>query len=288
MEGGEVLHSKTELQEENIHCHHSITTSSSVSFDLHCHSFYEIYYLISGRVQYRVEGRLFLPEPNSLLLIPAKAFHGVQVESSEPYERYALHFLPEILPEEERNLLLRPFFSGKMHINLREPFRFRQYCDSLLQCQDIQGPLRQVAVRCRLEALLTQLSLVCGSSLSAQEPECAHWAGEILQYINDHLSEPLPLKEIADHFFISKNHLNRVFQSTTGTTVGNYIGFKRSALAQQLLLQGQSATEAALNAGFRDYSTFYRSYRRIFGYGPADTKEHLLHPAKLAQKKEVS
>jgi AraC-like DNA-binding protein/mannose-6-phosphate isomerase-like protein (cupin superfamily) len=271
------LHSKKELQEEKISCHHSITTNPNVSFALHCHSFYEIYYFLSGRVQYRVEGKLFLPEPNSLLLIPAKAFHGVRVESDEPYERYALHFLPEILPKEEEELLLAPFHSGRIHVRLREPLRFRQYCDSLLQCGDFHGPLRQVAVRCRLEALLTQLAVVCGSAAPGGEGEGAHSAEEILQYINEHLSEPLPLQGIADHFFISKNHLNRVFQSATGTTVGNYINFKRSVLAQQLLLEGQSATEAALNAGFRDYSTFYRSYRRIFGYGPAETRERLLH-----------
>lgn len=47
------MHSKKELQEEKISCHHSITTNPNVSFALHCHSFYEIYYFLSGRVQYR-------------------------------------------------------------------------------------------------------------------------------------------------------------------------------------------------------------------------------------------
>ena len=264
------------LEEESIHCHHSVSTRQSASFDLHCHSFYEIYYFISGKVQYRIEGRSFLPEPGSLLLIPANAFHGVRVDSREPYERYAFHFLPELLPKEEADLLLAPFQSGRRYLRLADSAAFRPYCDSLLQCGEIEGALRPVAVRCRLEALLTELSLIWGVSPGPAETEEGRLTEKILSYINGHLLEPLPLKALGARFFISRNHLNRVFQAATGTTVGSYIAYKRSARAQRLLLEGQSAKEAALNAGFRDYSTFYRSYRRVFGYAPAKTRERLL------------
>ena len=39
-------------------------------------------------------------------------------------------------------------------------------------------------------------------------------------------------------------------------------------LAQELLTGGLSAQEAAVRAGFGDYSSFYRSYRRILGHSP--------------------
>ena len=39
------------------------------TIDLHHHDFYEIYYFISGQVEYRVEGSTYLMQPGDLLLI---------------------------------------------------------------------------------------------------------------------------------------------------------------------------------------------------------------------------
>ena len=42
--------------------------------------------------------------------------------------------------------------------------------------------------------------------------------------------------------------------------------------AQQLLLDGIPASEAALRTGFGDYSNFYRTYRRLSGHSPAEAQ----------------
>lgn len=44
-------------------------------------------------------------------------------------------------------------------------------------------------------------------------------------------------------------------------------------LARQLLGQGCTPAEAAAQAGYQDYSTFSRAYKKQFGHGPsADAK----------------
>ena len=53
----------------------------------------------------------------------------------------------------------------------------------------------------------------------------------------------------------------------------SYVSHKRIALAQQLLLDGTSASEAALRAGLGDYSTFYRTYRHLSGHSPAEAQK---------------
>jgi AraC-like DNA-binding protein len=40
------------------------------------------------------------------------------------------------------------------------------------------------------------------------------------------------------------------------------------ALAQQMINSGESATAVALRLGFRDYSTFYRTFRKQTGHSP--------------------
>lgn len=65
--------------------------------------------------------------------------------------------------------------------------------------------------------------------------------------------------------------MNKVFRKATGTTVFDYLLHKRITAAQQLLITGYSAQEAASQAGFGDYSSFYRAYTRINGHSPFGT-----------------
>ena len=91
---------------------------------------------------------------------------------------------------------------------------------------------------------------------------------EILQYINDNLTEDLSIGHIADTFFISKYYMMRQFKQETGYTLGNYISRKRLLLAKELILSGAAPAQACFDCGYRDYSTFSRAYRRLFSESP--------------------
>ena len=93
---------------------------------------------------------------------------------------------------------------------------------------------------------------------------------EILRYINEHLTERLTLEELADKFYMSKNHLTAIFKRAAGTTVARYILYKRMTIARKELAEGTPAAEAAIKAGFGDYSSFFRAYRKMFGCAPSD------------------
>ena len=70
---------------------------------------------------------------------------------------------------------------------------------------------------------------------------------DVLQYINDHFTEPLKLEDIARRFAISVSYLSHEFTSYAGRSVYEYI-LDRS--------------------GFGDYSGFLRSFRRMTGMAP--------------------
>ena len=48
-----------------------------------------------------------------------------------------------------------------------------------------------------------------------------------------------------------------------------YINNKKILYAQSLLQTGMRATDVCEACGFRDYSTFYRLFRKITGISPA-------------------
>ena len=256
---------------------HKKSFERTEDYILHCHSFYEVYYFISGDVSYLVEGRRYRLKPNSILLLPANVFHGFRVESERPYERYTLHFLDEIIPVENRFTLLAPFrFSGdRMDIYYPDTGEFRvgTYFENLISCSCLPDDMKDMAACVFVQALLIQILYMSRTTKDIPSAgQSGQAAMDMIRYLNGHISEPITLEQLSARFFISRHYINRVFRKATGTTVMQYVIHKRLALAQQLMLQGRSSAQAAAESGFGDYSVFYRAYRKIFGRSPAEDK----------------
>ena len=78
------------------------------------------------------------------------------------------------------------------------------------------------------------------------------------------------LDDIAEHFFINKYHLCHIFRRHTGMSINRYVNYKRLLLVRELCAGGMSLTDAAAEAGFNNYSGFYKVYRREFGISPRE------------------
>lgn len=250
----------------------NVSVGATQRYALHCHTFHEVYYFVRGDVSYLVEGVSYVPAPHSLLLMASGVFHGMQVVSDAPYERYTLHFDAGWLPEALRGVLLAPFAADTVYHEGLEGAGLARWFEAIDACGAMPQALCDVALVARVSALLSE---VCALTLDKRHDAGGEAVGEplalsrqILAYINASLTEPLSLEGIAQQFFISRNHLCRVFARATGTTVGAYVRQKRLVLAGQLRAHGQSAAEAAANAGFGDYSTYYRAHCRLLGGPP--------------------
>ena len=258
-----------------MHYAHSIDDNlKSEDYQLHCHSYYEIYYFIAGDVSYLVEGKLYKPAPHSLLLLPCKYFHGVKIESEKTYERFTLHFREDVIPKENRQLLLSVFSGGELYYQNVDEYRIPAYFNNLEDCAIMPDPLRQTAIVAKVQSLLAHMLFMAQSSNSSTPSESiSQTVSRLISYLNSHFTEAVTLDDISARFFISKHHLNKVFRKATGTTVGEYIIHKRVIAAQQMIQNGTAATQAAIASGFNDYSVFYRAYRRILGHSPVRERE---------------
>lgn len=262
------------IDTEQVNFGYSDSIYTTPDYDLHCHNFYEVYFFLEGDVDYLVEGRQYKPTPCSLLLLSPHVFHGVRINSSTPYRRYSIHFHPDILSADRRDILLSAFPSSGQEasrIYFERVDRFRIPCcfEDLEDCAGQEKSIRDRLLPVYTENLLARI-MSMSAALGTVPGLCREPATieEIILYLNLHLKEPITLDQLSDRFFISKHHLNKVFRKATGTTVFHYLLHKRVILAQQLLIEGNSAQEAAIQAGFGDYSSFYRAYTHILGHSP--------------------
>ncbi len=78
------------------------------------------------------------------------------------------------------------------------------------------------------------------------------------------------LERLAGEFFVSKYHISHVFKDNLGVSLHQYILKKRLTAARDAILAGTDMSEASYSYGFRDYSSFYKAFRKEYGLSPSE------------------
>lgn len=247
------------------------------TFPMHIHNdTHEILYFVSGSVDYYVEGRRYPLKHGDLMLMRKGEAHYPLLNSNAVYERAVLNFdIPALGEMDPENRLTAPFFDrplGKFNHYPAALFPDNHWLFYLEKMQECEMPTQRL---CYLLPLLEEISRNFGILKNADTLAVEDRCSRIVKYINHHLLEDLSLSFLAEHFYLSKTHLNRVFRQSTGTTVWNYITVKRLFLARELINAGEPPTKVCLSCGFRDYNTFYRAYRQHFGVSPKQGAGHI-------------
>lgn len=267
--------------DENLNFHHSINLNTADIADknksVHAHKQNEIFYFLQGKASYLVEGHIYKLVPGSIMIMRSGEFHKVQILSDAPYERMALHFDDSILKTiDPEHKLLEPFYNRPLGVgNYFSPNSIKggriYECLKSIDSSPDDDEMRRIAISANLYAILYEIKI----AYIEKEKENVNkrentLAGEIIAYINANLASDLSLDILSSKFFISKNHLNRIFKAASGITVWEYVKLKRLLFARASILDGVSAATACENSGFKDYSAFYRAYKKQFGASPRE------------------
>ncbi len=253
--------------------HHSITpTDTPFQNQLHAHEMHEVLVILSGEGVMLVEGNEQPFSSGSVMLMRAGESHRIRLYSGRPYERLGIRFHPSLIASlDPEGTLFVPFQERRLGTGNH----FRLYClEGLLPAvMDLTEDSSSYRIRLNITSFLCSL-LVEASNLylkkeqSFQERKELGKIYDIIEYVNHNLSLDLSLDAIAGRFYLSKSQLSRSFKKATGSTLWDYVLIKRLLLARSLIREGESISEACENSGFREYSSFYRAYKKRFGISP--------------------
>ena len=257
--------------------HYQEPHSSNV--EMHHHDFYEIFFFLNGRVEYRVEGRIYHLQPGDLLLINPMELHQLIAEPGDTtYERFVLWIEKEYLERLSTDMvsLTRCFDNTQPgHSNLLRPGH-ASHANILMQFKEIVresygreygNELYARSALLRLMVELNRLAINTGREMVSYE-ESSPLISNVLLYIGDHYDKPLSLEMLSQKFYVSKYHLSHEFSRIVGTSIYRYIMLKRLVMARQMLSNGIAPGTVSISCGFSDYSNFYRAFRAQYGISP--------------------
>lgn len=239
---------------------------------LHHHDFYEVYYFLSGKVDYQVEGLSYHLHPEDILLISPRELHRPNVAPDQAYERIVIWIEAGYLQKlsEETPALLSCFTPGNNLISAshtKSAALIRQLADEY-SSNESGNKLSARGLFFQFMAELLRLSELRTGSM--KPPDTHPLIAQVLRYLGENYRQNLSLESVAEYFFVSKYHLSHLFSESVGTSMYRYILLKRLQHARSLLDEGFGPGEACRESGFQDYANFYRSFRSIYGTSPQD------------------
>jgi AraC-like DNA-binding protein len=90
-----------------------------------------------------------------------------------------------------------------------------------------------------------------------------------VKYVNEHLSAPITLADVARVAFLSPSRFRHLFGEQTGMALKQYVLWRRFVSVWQHRMSGASLSDAAHAAGFADSAHLTRTSRRMFGFPPS-------------------
>lgn len=246
-------------------------STSNNNFYLHTHDYYEILLFYEGDSKFVIEGKNYNLEPGDIIIVRKNEMHRVYHNSNTKYHRVVLYIKPSFFAKHDCTeyeayfLNLLPNIGNQIKASnvhscgLNDSFvRLKKYT------KDYSSVDEPIVVATIIEILYLINSMTHFSNSNSHNNQIEM----IISYINKHYTEDLDLDTLVKNFYISKQYMCKIFRAATGHTIHDYINQKRVAKAKELCASGKNITEAAILSGFKDYSSFYRAYKKLTGHSP--------------------
>lgn len=253
---------------------------SRVTSGLHYHDHYEILIYLGNQCQFIVNDISYTLYNGDIMIIPPNVPHLMSSEDGINNTRYVC-MVPENLLNQYAmvNTNLREdiseFYSEAGHYRLDKENLDKtiKHLSKILAYGDEEVDETTFVTAYHLyHALMNVYHAKKIPSMSGDYKDDKHFS-HIIYYIDQHFREPdLQLDRITQEFDISPYYLSKLFRKEMNQNFHEYLIEKRANYAAQLINNlnnnKMSLQDVSTASGFGDYSTFYRSFKKVYKTSP--------------------
>ncbi|MBQ8371493.1 MAG: helix-turn-helix transcriptional regulator [Clostridia bacterium] len=245
--------------------HRTIEDACGDSFTTHIHDTWELLFFLRGNVTYHVEGKSYKLFRGDMVLSRPFVFHHIEPNDGTAYERFNIVFDGKLIPKGIRRLISTEtdVFGFGDNPRIYELFDKMEDYAKHFEGEELLRILGHL-----IEEVI--YNIVISEGQTRGQTISNPLVSRALAYIDENLSTVKSIEEISNSLYITKSYLHHLFDANLGVSPKHYITTKRLLLAQKMIRRGKRATEVAPLVGFDDYATFFRNYKRHFGYSPSE------------------
>lgn len=251
----------------------SIISQNSVAetYPSHCHDFYEIFFVGSGKGSHCIGNQRLLLEKGSLVLIRPDDVHSFSAFNSFDFTMYSVGFSIEEMEKTlaymgiPKDKVHRPALPPCMVLHGQSRAALEQQLEEMLQLRREQ---RLTSFRAMLPGVL--LKLFSSTDSSTQTPVLfPAWLSRLDDEMSLRENYIQGLPRMLELCPCTQAYMNRAFKRYMKLTPTEYINIKRMHSASELLLEGNlDIADICYICGFNNLSYFYAVFRQLYHCTP--------------------
>ena len=232
------------------------------------HNEIEFIYTVSGSVEVYIENDCYFTKPGDIVAINRNKIHTFKGNN------WKFHCVKIANP------ILRALKLSANNLFVASP---------LIHDEELSSAFLDIIEECHRDhvfsAQLKELSiqkfllLFCGkysqnyfATIGLQENSHFTISANVINYLNQHLSEDFSIDDIANAIGFSPSHISRCFKETTGSSIVDHLNRLRCYTAKHYLMHSdKKISEIATLCGYKDGSYFARTYKKFVGHAPNET-----------------
>ncbi|WP_156157989.1 AraC family transcriptional regulator [Gordoniibacillus kamchatkensis] len=265
-----------------------VSTKSPLIY-YHYHKGIEVLFVHQGKGKLTLNRKIYNLDAGCVVILQPFQLHRIQFDADDqcPYIRSVLTFEPSIVAPYLKSFpALSSFFVQVWKEQLSDQvFRdkrtspyiigiLERFNDLISEWNEKDGDL-ETASMLILNILDYLNSLHHGGFGGVARPE-SH-AEKIMNWVEEHYTEPFDLIELAKELHLSKHHVSRLFRTDTGVSITEYVIARRIRQACWLLkTESKSIEQIGSLVGIPNFPYFCRIFKKITGLTPIQyRKSHL-------------
>lgn len=278
------------INDPNYTCLHikGFRAADSVASYLHYSRRYQLIYFKQGNGSIKIEGRNYNLHDGDIILLNNTELFRLYVDDEAFHERFSFSIGDALFSKypDSAAVLLSPFvnrtkgFKNKISAETANEYGLHKNISDILSFLQNTEPEAPLLAFCELCRLLVSLGKAVKTSPSTSQTVSNPLIINVLDYLNLHYTEEITITGLSEHFSIDKSHLSHLFKEYVGMSVFTYVITRRIQHFNQIISTGIPIEEAAFKSGFRNYSNFFRLYKKYMNTTPTGFKKHLFSKEK--------
>ncbi len=263
-------------------------------FEGEAHDFWEFAYVDKGPMVFVADGKEFLLQSGEMVFHKPNEFHRLEARklstpnisvvsfaSSSPAMKYFENRIFKLNADEKMlfSLLLKEGLSAYAPLTPEPPiYGMREVEDAPIGAIQLTFSLLEQFLITLMRRSDAAISRKARSLSPMREENYPQPIREIISYMDENITRPLLIKDIAAAFSMSESALKKLFFYEARCGVLECFNNRKLKKAKQLIREGElSMTEIAETVGFNSIHYFSKYFKRKLGVSPTEYKRSVLN-----------